>query len=413
MNDLGGLNTFALVQYGLVAILFLALILKTKDLSPLAIIGLVFAGNFILPISQGITLAVATILLSSRMKPLYLLGLTATMLLPNETKPFAYLFLIILSLEEYLAEPLEFGHRQFMLSVTFLFFIKELTGGQGLSIIGEYIAILYTLRLIFWATNLQSSLKLVSIYLALIVLMSGNSALELSVLICFQALVLFQIFFANSLPGINELRSLFYLNPKLFFLGVSTILFGPILLMSSLISAYPRFIITVVVSLIALVETTYLHFALGLVCTSESSESNENVTRKQAISYLLLLVIGPLGLALVKFSSVSIKLTESFLIEAICLTLVGVVYGSLKLWLKDTGRIANIVLNYSEILKRGQIAIVFNSCETSKIINDKMAENLTYESVVQLARKSYFPYIILLFLIMIISIMLLLQELNS
>lgn len=413
MNDLEALNIFTLVQYGLVALLFLILILKTKDLSPLAIIGLAIAGNFILPISQGVTLAVATILLSSRMNPLYLLGLTATMLLPTEAKPFAYLFLIILSLEEYLAEPLELGHRQFMLSVTFLYFIKELTGGQGLSIIGEYIAILYTLRLIFWATNLQSSLKLVSTYLAMIVLMSGNTELALSLLICFQALVLFQIYFANFLPDINELRSLFYLNPKLFFLGVGTILLGPILLMSSLIGAYPRFIITVVVSLIALVGTTYLNFALGLVCTSESRDRNEKVTRKQVTSYLLLLVIGPLGLALVKFSSVSMKLTEPFLIEAICLTLVGLVYGSLKLWLKDTDRIANIVLKYSEILKRGQIAIVFNSCETSESMNDKKAKNLTYESVVQLARKSYFPYIILLFLIMITSIMLLLQELNS
>lgn len=412
MNNWGTLNTFTIVQYVLVALLFLAPILKLRDMRPFALLGLGGTGSFITPISHGLILIIAALILSNRMKPLYLLGLTAIMLLPPGIKPFAYLLLTILTLEEYLAEPLESGHSNFMLTVTFLYFAKAMLGGQGLNVVGEYVAIFYSLRLIFWANSLESILKLVCSSLAMIALLSATSAQDLSTLICFQALVMYLLFFGSTLPRSDNLKSLFYLNPQHFFLAITAILLGPILLVSGLITIYPRFIISLAIALIALVWAFNLYFVLGLESTTETENKNEQAGSSFILSHVIVLIFGSLSFVLLKLSSPALNIAQSFATAGICLVIVGVIYGSLKLWLKDTNKISAPTLKYNEALKRGQVCAFISSSEENEINSQKEIIQLSFTPVVELARKSYFPYMIFLFIVIISSIVLLLRELG-
>ncbi len=412
MSSLGALSTFTVVQYVLVALLFLAPIIKLREMRPFALLGLMVTGSFITPISHGLILIIAALILSNRMKPLYLLGLTAIMLLPPGIKPFAYLLLTILALEEYLAEPLESGHSNFMLTVTFLYFTKPILGGQGLNVVGEYVAILYSLRLIFWANSLESVLKLVGSSLAMIALLSATSTQDLSTLICFQALAMYLLFFGSTLPCSDNLKSLFYHNPQHFFLAIVGILLGPILLVSGLITIYPRFIISLAIALVALVWALNLYFVLGLENTTEIERRSEQVGNPFILSHVIVLIFGSLSFVLLNLSSPALNIAQSFATIGICLGVVGIIYGSLKLWLKDTNKISVPTLKYNEMLKRGQVCAFISSTEETETNFQKEMIQLSFTPVIRLARKSYFSYMIFLFLVIISSIVLLLKELG-
>ncbi len=415
MSSLAQMDKAVILGYLIVAALFLALSVRTKDYRALALLGLPFAAEFIEIISHSIILIIAAIVLSKNIKPLSLLLLGATMLLPPQLRPFAYFALVISVLEEYLSEPDREGHLNFSLSLGFLYFSKGTISGPGIQYVGEYVAIIYSLRLLFWAHNLKSSIKVMSSCLSMMLLLSESSPLSLTLMAVVLSLLLFQecmVSRTELLPSPLKLRSLFYQSPKVFFASIFALTFGPILLMGNVYEMRLGFYLPLAAITWSLTFALFSILAEGLVISDEQVDSGQLNERDLFLGFSSLFGISVIGNILIVLNYRDLALATSFVVCAIVLSFVGMIYGAMRLWLKNPMLIAIHSELLASFLKNGKMAarLESNIEPAQRAESQKHWKELV--DVSWLSRQTSFPYLIFLFLVIITSIVLLLKEMH-
>lgn len=414
MNEFQNIGTFTLVRYLILCLLLGLIVYKTRNYKSLALAGFLFSKSLITSLSGSVVLLIGSITLSKKTRPLYLLLLAASLLLPESIKVYSFLLAVVLCLEEYLSSPREFGHTNFAFAVSFLFLGKSYFSGPGLSLVGEYLAVIYSLRLIFWGDGLKSSLKVLTTSVALLALLGHNASLDLSSLLCTITLVVMQTFiyeYRDLLPTKTILRGLFYKDPKIFFVSILSLFLGPILLISSFLSAYNQFYFPILVSLLMVSFAAFQNFSFGL--EHAEIETGEEITSKLWWSYASILMLGPLGMILVRYANPEMSISFSFITLGICFATVGIVYGIMRIWDKEGVKISNGSILISKAMKNGQLAAEFNSSPIEESSEPEAGLGDTTQSLKALIRTTYFPYLTFLFLVIITSLMLLLREVAS
>lgn len=380
---------------------------RTRDLRSLALLGLPFLGEFITLVQNIIVLAMAAVIFTPRTRPLMLLLVATSMLVPLEAQAFVYPIIIMVLMEDFVGgvQPRSYGDG--LLGLLLIYGTRDLLKGVDGHLISNYVAIIFSLRMIFFVRNTLQTIKSFYIVLALVSLSLADSELALT-FVAAACLLVSLLQLASDHPMVvsfdQDMNSKFYTDPKYFALALSTIALGPLLLLSALIVSSPLYGVCFLIVLSAMAYRSLCLLAQGLIVEGENRQALPLVYPAALFSYSVLVFL--LFLRREQFDSwAAIVIAWASVMAAITIG-----YLALRFSTKDASKTISMLELPGIFLERFQMSVGFVGPAINAGEVTTVAERGQRNQLRELVEDIDFPFVIFTFIILLIGLVLILRE---
>lgn len=395
------------ICYGIIVCSLLLYIYRTKDLRSLALLGLPFLGEFISLVQNVIVLVMAAIIFAPKTRPLMLLLIASSLLAPTAIKAFVYPIIMWVLMEDFLGGEKSKSYGDSLLGLILIYGTRDLLKGVDGHLISSYIAIIFSLRMIFFMRNTLQTIKSFYIVLALVSLALASSELALTLLAAASLLVALLQMSCDQPKAESfdcDMASKFYTDPKYFTLALAALALGPILLLSALMISSPLYGICFLVILITMSYRSLCLLAQGLIVEGENKEA-------LPLGYLAILCSYSVLVFLLFIRREQLDSWASILITWFgILSAIAIGYMSLRLTTKQATK-SSVMLKVAPVyMERFQVSVEFATSEVLTAEINPRTQSPGKMQFKELLNDLDFPYVILTFIILVIGLILILRE---